>query len=94
MRRRTLYASDDWDISRHFWLSAGVRLEYFNARGYGALNIDGATNNSRTLGWYLNNGTATKTRFNKDYLNPSVDVNARFTILKGFGLVGEYVFNR
>ncbi len=71
-----LYASDDWDISRHFWLSAGVRLEYFNACGYAANNVDGATNNSRTIGWYLNNGTATKTRFNKDYLNPSVDVNA------------------
>lgn len=89
-----LYISDDWNISSRIWLSAGIRLEYLHIGGDAAFNLDGQKNNDRVHDFSLANPSVTITPFSKDWLNPSATFNARYTILNGFGLLGEYVFNR
>ena len=89
-----LYASDDWDICSNLWLSVGARLEYFSIGGDAALNLNEQANNNRTENFNLKQDGVTITPFSKDWLNPSATVNLRYTILHGFGLLGEYVYNR
>lgn len=90
-----VFASDDWTVSDKLWLSVGTRLEYLGIGGRAAFNETSSdTYNTRTLNWSLANGTARVTRFNEKWINPSVTFNARYTILRGFGFVGEYVYTR
>lgn len=89
-----LYVSDDWNVTPSLWLSAGLRLEYYNIAGDAALNLDGKENNSRVSGFHLKKEGVTTTRFNENWLNPAATLNARYTLLPGFGMLGEYVFNR
>lgn len=88
-----LYVSDDWNVTPSLWLSAGLRLEYYNIAGDAALNLDGKENNSRVSGFHLKKEGVTTTRFNENWLNPAATLNARYTLLPGFGMLGEYVFN-
>lgn len=92
--RLALYASDDWQVTNRLWMSLGVLMEYFSIGGNAALNEDGKTNNSRTLGFNLQKEGVEITQFKNNWLNPAFTFNGRYTILHGFGLVGEYVFNR
>lgn len=90
-----LYASDDWTLSSKLWMSAGVRLEYQGLGGHGYLNPTAEdTYNTRTMGWTAVNGKAKLTPFKGDWLNPALTYNVRYSILRGFGLVGEYVYVR
>ncbi len=94
--RLALFASDDWDITDHLWVSMGVRMEWMRQQGNAALaftdvgqSID--TTNDRTYGFSLKQ--AHRNRFGTyDWLNPGFTFNGRYTLLKGFGLVGEYVY--
>lgn len=89
-----LYASDDWDVTSRWWLSGGLRLEYYNVGGDAAMNIDGQTNNSRVEDFNLKADGVTITPFKKNYFTMAATLNTRYTLFKGFGLIGEYVFNR
>ena len=89
-----VYASDDWNINRKLWMSLGVRLAYQAYAAYTANNIGESTVNSRHPGWYLNDGTHVRTRITGDWINPSAAYNVRYTIAKGFGVMGEYVYTR
>ena len=93
-----LYLSDDWQVNRNLWLSAGVRGEYYNIGGQNAYAYANATDqeatyaeNCRTVGWNIAQGT--KTRFSKHWFNPSATINGRYTIAKGFGVLAEYVYS-
>lgn len=88
-----LYASDDWQITDYLWMSAGVRLEYYNIGGKAAMNVDGNTNNSRIPGFNLQQEGVTVTSFGKNWVNPAFTFNGRYTLLPGFGISAEYVFN-
>lgn len=92
-----LYASDDWQVTKRLWLSAGVRAEYYSVGGQNALAYLNATDqtatypeNERNINYSVNNGKITT--FSKSWLNPAATINGRFTISHGFGLIGEYVF--
>ncbi|MGI6231372.1 MAG: 2,6-beta-D-fructofuranosidase [Prevotella sp.] len=89
-----VFASDDWQINKRLWMSLGVRLAY---QAYGAMtanNIGESTVNTRHDGWYLNDGTHVRTHITGDWINPSAAYNVRYTIAKGFGVMGEYVYTR
>lgn len=94
--RLALFASDDWDITDRLWISAGLRLEWMRQQGNAALAFtdDGKTiepANNRTYGFNLKQ--AKRNRFGTyDWFNPGFTFNGRYTLLKGFGLVGEYVY--
>lgn len=90
-----LFASDDWTISKRLWMSLGFRFEYNGYSGKAALDTDGKTN-TRTLNWWIgaNGNKGGIDRFTGDWINPSLTYNIRYTIAKGFGLVGEYVYVR
>lgn len=88
------YASDDWNISKKLWMSFGARLAYQALAGTVANNLDGSTVNTRKSGWFLRDGSHVTNRVTGDWLNPSFAYNVRYTIAKGFGLLGEYVFTR
>ncbi|MCC8155394.1 MAG: TonB-dependent receptor [Tannerellaceae bacterium] len=92
--RLSLYLSDDWQITNRLWLSAGVRMEYYTIGGKSAMNIDGKTNNTRTENFNLKQEGVEITRFSNKWFNPAFTFNGRYTILQGFGLVGEYNYNR
>lgn len=95
--KTALYLSDDWQINNRWWLSAGLRLEYYKLGGRNAMTNDepGGTDikypeNARTPQWSILN--ATKTGFSYDYFNPAAQLNLRYTITQGFGLLAEGVF--
>lgn len=91
------YLSDDWQVNRRLWLSAGVRAEYYsigieNALAYMNAHDTQATyaENIRTLNWSLKQGKLT--HVSKHWLNPAATINARYTITQEFGLLAEYVY--
>ena len=93
--RIALFASDDWNVTDRLWLSLGVRLEWMHQKGKAAIAFtdDGQLiepANIRTYQFSLDKG-----RVNEfgtyDWFNPSYTLNARYSIIDGFGLVGEYV---
>lgn len=89
-----VFASDDWNVTRRLWMSLGFRLAYQGYAADTANNIDGDDTNTRHGGWYLNDGTHKETRITGDWVNPSAAYNIRYTIARGFGALGEYVFTR
>ena len=94
--RLALFASDDWDITDRLWISLGARMEWMSQGGKAALayTCDGELfepANVRTYGFGLPQGKR-NTFGGYDWLNPAFTFNARYTMLEGFGLVGEYVY--
>lgn len=92
-----LYVSDDWQATQRLWLSAGVRAEYYTMGGSNAMAYANASDktavnpeNIRNVGYNVANGKITT--FSNTWVNPAATVNGRFTIAKGFGLIGEYVY--
>lgn len=92
-----LYLSDDWQATDRLWVSAGARAEVYNVGGKNAMAYLNATDevatypeNERTVGYNVANGTVT--RFCKHWINPTGTISARYTILNGFGILGEYVY--
>jgi|WetSurMetagenome_2_1015567.scaffolds.fasta_scaffold04861_4 hypothetical protein len=95
--KTALYASDDWQATDRLWLSAGARLEYYNVGGNDAMAYLNATDqkatydeNIRNVNYSVSNGKITN--FNKKWINPAATFDGRYTIAKGFGLSGEYVY--
>ena len=94
--RLAFFASDDWNITDRLWISAGLRLEWMRQQGNAALAYteDGKIiepANERTYAFSLKQ--ARRNRFGTyDWLNPGFTFNGRYTLLQGFGLVGEYVY--
>lgn len=95
--KTALYASDDWQATDRLWLSAGARVEYYNVGGNNAMAYLNATDetptyaeNIRKPDYSVSNGKITT--FNKTWINPAATINGRFTIAKGFGVLGEYVY--
>lgn len=92
--RLALYASDDWSVTDRLWLSAGLRLEYYTIGGNAALNLNGNDNNSRVENFNLKKEGVEITPFKENFFNMAATANGRYTLFHGFGLIGEYVFNR
>ena len=93
--RIALYASDDWNVTDRLWLSLGVRLEWMHQKGKAAIAFtdDGQLiepANIRTYQYSVPSGKVNKFG-TYDWFNPSYTLNARYSIVDGFGLVGEYV---
>ena len=94
--RLALFASDDWDITNRLWISVGARLEWMKQQGNAALAFtdDGQVFepiNDRVYGFSMKQ--AKRNRFGSySWLNPGFTFNGRFTLMNGFGLVGEYVY--
>ena len=93
-----LYLSDDWQVNKRLWLSAGVRAEYNNVAGDNAMAYTNAKDdtptypeNVRTVGYNVAKGRIT--RFSNNWLNPAATINGRYTICKGFGVMAEYVYS-
>ena len=92
-----LYLSDDWQVTKRLWLSAGVRAEYYSVGGQDALAYLNATDenptyaeNVRNVNYCVKDGT--RTYFSKHWWNPAATINGRYTIAHGFGVVAEYVY--
>lgn len=89
-----VYVSDDWNISKKLFMSLGLRLAYVGYSAKTANNLNGDESNTRRPGWYLEDGKHKVTRITGDFLNPAVAYNVHYSIAKGFGLVGEYVYTK
>lgn len=93
--RLALFASDDWSVGERLWLSLGVRLEWMHQKGDAALAFtdDGQLiEPANVRGYKFSLKDAKINEFGAyDWFNPSYTLNARYTIVDGFGLVGEYV---
>lgn len=87
-----LILSDDWTVNRKLWLSAGARVEFNTYAGQGALTTDGKQNPRINNWWVGANPNGGFTRFHGDWILPSFTLSGRYSIVKGFGLTGEYVF--
>ncbi|MCR4764739.1 MAG: TonB-dependent receptor [Bacteroidaceae bacterium] len=95
--RLGMFISDDWTVNNRLWLSVGFRIEWQNTHGKGAFayTADGKLfepANIRKAGFNIVTGKPN--RFTGDWINPSFTFNGRFTITRGFGLLGEYVYVR
>ena len=67
--KTALYASDDWQVTDRWWLSAGARLEYYTVGGQNAMAYLNATDteatypeNIRNVDYSVNNGKITNFR--------------------------------
>lgn len=89
-----IFASDDWNVTKRLWMSLGLRMAYQAYSANTAVNLEGETVNARKPGWYLFDGTHKVNRITGDWFNPSAAYNVRYTIAKGVGVMGEYVFTR
>lgn len=96
--KTAVYASDDWQATDALWLSAGIRLEYYKVAGINLPSImPGETTpsireNVRVPNWYIGMG---KTQdFKADWFNPSFQLNARYTLAPGFGVLAEGIFSK
>lgn len=95
--KTAIYASDDWQATDRLWLSAGLRLEYYNLKGENAMTGISTTENNiypenvRTPGWNLTK--AKITHFNESWFNPAAQLNARYTLAPGFGVLAEGIFS-
>lgn len=87
-----LILGDEWKPFSRLNLNAGVRLEYNTYAGYSATNMDGKDNHRVNNWWVGANANGGKTRFHGDWINPSATVSFHYSLLKGFGLTGEYVY--
>ncbi len=92
-----LYATDDWQVTDRLFLSAGIRAEYYSVGGENAYAYANATDkeptyteNIRNVGYNVANGRITS--FSKNWVNPAATISGRYTIAKGFGVLGEYVY--
>lgn len=92
-----LYLSDDWQVTNRWWLSAGVRGEYYAMGGRNAMAYLNATDetptyteNVRGINYCVKNGKVT--RYSNKWFNPAATINTRYTITHGFGLIAEYVY--
>lgn len=96
--KTALYASDDWQVTDRFFLSAGARLEYYSLGGRNAAStMDGESSpsiseNVRNAGWNLTQASINK--FDEDWIMPSFTLNARYTIAHGFGVEVEGIFSQ
>ncbi|MCH4147652.1 MAG: 2,6-beta-D-fructofuranosidase [Prevotella sp.] len=95
--KTALYATDDWQASQRLWISAGIRAEYYAVGGTNALAYMNATDatatntdNIRTANWSVAHGTLTT--FDKKWLNPAANLQARYTIAPGFGVLAQYTY--
>jgi hypothetical protein len=95
--RTAVYASDDWQASDRLWLSAGLRLEYHAIGGrtaFSTLDADSQEivfpENVRSSGWNLTESTITPLK--EHWFNPSIALNARYTLSAGFGLLAEGIY--
>lgn len=90
-----LYGSDEWQVNPRLWMSLGLRLAY---QGYAVRSYVNPTSedtfNSRRPGWSITQAGHKEVRITGDYFNPSAAYNIRYSFMKGFGFVGEYVFTR
>jgi hypothetical protein len=87
-----LFVSDDWNITQKLWMSLGLRLESLGYGGTAALTKDGK-NNDRIPNWWIGaRSDGGITSFSNNFFNPSATYNIRYTLAKGFGLLGEYVY--
>lgn len=90
-----LYFSDDWTIGRKLNINYGLRLEYYHIDGKACFNLnEDMTNNSRTENFNLQREGVRKTPFRHNWLNPIATLNVNYNLFKGFGLTGDYLFNR
>lgn len=83
-----IYASDDWQVNKKLWLSAGVRIEDYNLRAKTAIG-----DKAHASGWYYNDGTS-QTFIKRNYVNTFGVFDGRYTIAQGFGITGSYQFGR
>lgn len=82
--KTALFFNDTWDISRHFTLNVGARLEYQNLRGDYINHDDIATNTP-----YL---SSPKTDIKRDWLNKNFHLNLTYKITPRFGLLTEAAY--
>ncbi len=86
-------ASDDWRPNDKFFLSLGTRLEYNTYAGDAAFSTE-TVDNHRTRSWWIGaNPNGGITRFHGDWITPTVSLSTHYSIIKGFGLTGEYVYS-
>ena len=97
--KTSVYASDDWQVNKRLWLSAGLRLEYYKLGGRNAMAYSDVAGNNvlypenvRSLGWNLAN--ATMTPQNHKFFLPAVAFSGRYTIAKGFGALFEGIYTK
>lgn len=95
--KTAFYASDDWQVNKRLWLSAGFRLEYFHLGGRNATawgnteeTVIAHPENLRTAGWTLKQ--ATMIPLDNHKILPAVAINGRYTISKGFGVLFEAIY--
>ena len=89
----SLFAIDDWQLTPKLNLFYGLRTD-LHVRNYDvALDNDGKRDNARHDNFTLNSGTATITKVKRTKQNFVGVGRARYELLPGFFLSGEYLYS-
>ena len=84
-----LFAFHEWDVTDRFFLKTGLRFRLLHQSVNGAYNLNGATNNSRTEGFYLNDGVAEENNITMTEPDGAVTLYGTYKIRNGFYFIGE-----
>ena len=84
-----LFAFHEWDVTKRLFLKTGLRFRMLYQSLNGAYNLNGATNNSRTEGFYINNGVVTENNITLAKPDGAVTLYGTYKILDGFYFIGE-----
>ena len=85
----TLYGFHHWNVTPRFFVKTGVRIRALSQSCDGAANIGDDKSNSKTDGYYLNNGVAKVTNITLNRVEGSGTLYATYKLADGLFLMGE-----
>ena len=85
----TLYGFHHWNVTPRFFVKTGVRIRALSQSCDGAANIGDDKSNTKTDGFYLNNGVAKITNVTLNRVEGSATLYGTYKLADGLFLMGE-----
>ena len=85
----TAYGFHSWNITKRFFIKTGLRVRALNQSCDGASNLNGNTFNTKTDGFFLENGVAQISNVTLNRVEGSGTLYGTYRLAKGLYLMGE-----
>ena len=85
----TVYGFHHWNVTPRFFVKTGLRIRALSQSNNGAANLNGDKSNTKTDGYYLNNGVAKVTNITLNRVEGSGTLYATYKLADGLFLLGE-----
>jgi len=85
----TFFGFHNWNVTDRFFVKTGVRVRALNQSCDGASNLNGNTFNTKTDGFFLENGVARITNVTMNRVEGSASLYGTYRLARGLFLMGE-----